>query len=239
MADRKTGSRRRWPWVLAAVLLLLVLASAAALRWFSDPERLTARLLGIAQERADIVITLEGSAGFRYWPGLRLHLPALQISARNTDLPMLSAQAMDVALPWSSLRDDELVIEYIELLAPVIHIDRLQHWLAQRSQPSGDMPPFRMHLRIRNAALYRHGDALVQGMDADVHTSDALLDWFQALDSVQTSLIPPVQGQAQVAELQLGNTHIEGVRITVGTASEDARTEAGPGVDDDDGKSVQ
>lgn len=218
MAEQKARPRRRWPWILLAALLLLVLAAAVALRWFADPGRLTARLLGIAHERADIVVTLEGNASFRYWPGLRLHLPALQVRGGDAQLPMLSAQAMDVALPWSILRDDELVIERVELLAPIIHIDRVQHWLAQRSEPGADMPPFRMHLRIRNAALYRHDEAVLQGMDADVHASDALLDWFQNLDSARTPLIPPLQGDAQLAELQLGDTHIEGVRVTIGSA---------------------
>lgn len=226
MADRETGSRRRWPWILLAALLLLVLAAVTALRWFADPARLTARLIGIAQDRAEIKITLEGNASFRYWPGLRLHLPALEVRGVDAELPMLSAQAMDVTLPWSILRDDELAIEHIELLEPTIHIDRVQQWLAQRTDPGAGMPSFRMHLRIRNAALYRQGEALFQGMDADINAGDALLDWFQTLDSAQTSLIPPIQGDAQLAELQLGETRIEGVRVTIGKANGGQGSEA-------------
>lgn len=222
MADQPRRQRQRWPWYLLGVLLLAALGVAGAVRWFADPARLTARLTGIAFERSGLTIVLDGNADFRYWPSLRLHLPAPRVSGAGDPLPLLAAQAADVVLPWASLWSDELVIDRIDLLAPTIHIDRLQHWLAASGQSDGDMPPFQLRLRVRDGALYRDGEVIVAGMTADIRTGSALLDWLDRHDALTSSLIPPLQGDAAIDELQIGDTRIEGLQIRIGSAAERA-----------------
>lgn len=131
MAD--TPRKRRWPWLLAA---LIALAGAAAL-WINhqlEPTRLTATVLARAGDALGLEFTLEGTPEYTLRPEPRLLLPGLKIRQRGAAAPwILRAERAEISLPWDTLTKGEaLVITRIELLRPELDLGALATWQASR-----------------------------------------------------------------------------------------------------------
>lgn len=147
--------------IAAIVLALLV----ALLAWLAQPPRATAFLLG----RIGTSLGLEIRAGasdyrLRGTPQLVLHDVVAQ--RRGDAAPLLRAERIFVALPWSTLRagGDDLTVQRIELDAPVLDVPALQRWQATRPPSETRIPTLRDGLRVVRGRIV-NDDWTIEGID--------------------------------------------------------------------------
>ncbi|MDH5824313.1 hypothetical protein QFW77_15150 [Luteimonas sp. RD2P54] len=138
----------------AALLLVALLALRLALR----PEFLGPHILALAGEALDLRIEAES---FDYRLRGTPQLVARDVVARSRDGTdtLLTADRVLVSLPWSTLRSRgaELVIERIELDAPVADLAALQRWWAARPPGDGRLPTLSNGLSVAGGRLLGDG----------------------------------------------------------------------------------
>lgn len=128
-ADAPRGRRRRRFVVFLAVLALL----AASAGWLLQPQRSVPVLLDRIGRSLDLEITA-GSADARLRGTPQLVARDLVVRVPGSDTVLLRADRALLSLPWSTLRSRgaDLVVQRVELDAPVLNVPALRGWLAKR-----------------------------------------------------------------------------------------------------------
>ncbi|HVI24585.1 MAG TPA: hypothetical protein VM576_00090 [Xanthomonadaceae bacterium] len=139
--------------MLAALLLLALLI-------LSRPQRATALLLDRVGAALGLEITATGHNAYRLRGTPMLELRDLVAREPGATTPLLRADRVYVAVPWSTLRARGAVLDAtrLELDAPVLDLPALQHWLATRP-PSAEtrLPSLREGLRVRDGVVQGAG----------------------------------------------------------------------------------
>lgn len=209
---------RRFLKFAALLLLLLVVGLGIAIRYLAQPERVAALLAEQARSRLGLELAFSGAPRYRVWPRLHLQLLDAQLKLSGDTQPLLSAQQLDVSLPWSSLRDSRLVIEQLQLVQPRLELAALQRWLDQPGEAA--MPDLSLHLLLRNAEILREGKTMASGLDfdgaIDLHQ---LQRWWIALAAADSdaSVLPPLPGSLRLQHLQLDGVSLEGLHVDSAT----------------------
>ncbi|MBB5207169.1 AsmA family protein [Chiayiivirga flava] len=138
MAPRRF--RRRWLWLL---LPLVALIGFFVLRALLQPERVSAFLLRQAEAATGLSLSLEQPADIGIWPDLHLELIGLTASAPGAAAPLLRAERVEAALPWSALRAETLQLQRLTLVQPRLDLAALQAWLAA-DDTTGPPAPLRL-----------------------------------------------------------------------------------------------
>lgn len=160
LRESETGAvppsrRRRWLRRLIVLVVVLALLSLLA-TWLLQPKQLVPLILNRAGKALALEITAAGDAEVRLRGEPQLVLRDLVAREPNAKTPILRTGRVLLALPWSSLRNrgKDMVIERIELDAPVLDVPALQAWLAKR--PPGEetkIPVLTDGLRIANGRI--------------------------------------------------------------------------------------
>ncbi|KFN47790.1 hypothetical protein [Arenimonas metalli] len=154
MAD--APRKRRWPWILAAFVVLAGLAATWVNRQL-EPNRLTATVLARAGEALGLEFMIEGTPEYALRPEPRLVLPGLKVRQPGAAAPwILRAERAEVSLPWDTLTGgDALVITRVELQRPELDLAALASWQASRppSNTPFELPTFTDGLLVRDGRL--------------------------------------------------------------------------------------
>jgi hypothetical protein len=158
---------------LLSVSLLLVLVAGIALLYLSQPRQATRLILGRAGNALGLEITASGGDyQLRGMPALVVH----DVVAREpgTATALLRADRIALSLPWTTIRgfasgagDADLVIERVELDRPLVDLDALQHWLAQRPPSKARLPTLSHGLQLEGGRLVAR-DWTVTGISIDL-----------------------------------------------------------------------
>lgn len=141
--------RRRWPWLLGGVLVVLA-GGAWWLARMLEPERLSAFLLQQASAATGLQLALGAPAGVSFWPDLHIELQGLRATAPGAARPLLEAGRVDLVLPWGALLHREIVIEHLRLLRPQLDLDAFLAW---RAATAVEGPPAPFELPELTASL--------------------------------------------------------------------------------------
>jgi hypothetical protein len=139
-------------WLAPIALLLVVLM--CALYWASRPQRLSGFVVGRIADSLGLEISASGASEYRLRDTPRLVLRDV-VARRPGDVPLLRADRIEIALPWSTIRarGAELAFERIELDRPQLDLPALQRWLATRPPSEQRMPTLTDGLRIRGGSI--------------------------------------------------------------------------------------
>jgi hypothetical protein len=223
---RERVRRRRIALAVAAVTALA--AGAFAIWYGTRPETLTSFLIGQARSRLGASLALDGPARFGFVPNLHLVLPRPALGDETGSAPFLRADAADVVVPWSVLWSDRIEIRSVELAKPTLDLDALDRWLA--AQPSsGKVPDVRFTIRASGARIVAGAKTIASNIDLDVASAGDVTEWLRqrATNPATAPLLPPLLGTLRAADVELGGTRIEGVRIE--TSDDDAASAKPPG----------
>lgn len=119
-----TLRRRRWPWILLAILIALPLAGFVALRLFVNPEALRPRLVAAVEQATGRRFTL-GAMDLRLSlrPSLALTDIALANPAGASRAQMLTAERAEVQLALIPLLSRRIDVVRLEIDAPDILVE--------------------------------------------------------------------------------------------------------------------
>lgn len=127
--------------IAGAVLLLLL---AIALRFVLQPDRVAGFALSAIGNALGLEIDAAGTSEYRLLGGPQLVVRNVTVREPGATTPLLRAQRVLVSVPWSTVRSrgEKLDITRLELGAPILDVQALQHWLSTR--PSGEtrLPTF-------------------------------------------------------------------------------------------------
>lgn len=206
------------PLKVAVVLLVLGAVAVLALRRLAEPERVASLLAQQARERLGLDLRFAPPARYSLWPRLRLELDAARFALPGESTPLLALDRLDVSLPWSSLRDSQLVIEELTLEKPQLDLAALQRWLAA-ADPAAPPPDLRLHLEVNDASVLRDGKPLLRDIDfAGDIDAPQLQRWWAALVAAtpDAQAVPPLTGKAQIGTIELDGVRLDGVQIETG-----------------------
>lgn len=146
--------RRRWPWLLAAGVLVL-LALVLAGHWAVQPQRSVRFLLDRLEPALGLRITFRGVPEYRLRGTPQIVLRGLDARQPGAAAAVLTADRALLALPWSTIRarGSDLTVDRIELDRPRLDLPALQAW--QRSRPSGEtrIPTLLRGLAIKDGSI--------------------------------------------------------------------------------------
>lgn len=137
--------------VAAVVLSALVLLAGSLLQ----PQRLARLVLDAVGGAAGLEITFEGDARYRLRGTPLLEVRDIVVRRPGDTEPMLRAVRALVSVPWSTVRarGAPVVIERIELDAPVLHVAPLLAWLEARPPGTGTFPTLRDGVQVRDGRV--------------------------------------------------------------------------------------
>lgn len=138
-------------WVIAVALLVAILLAAY---WASRPQRLSSFIVDRIADALDLEITAAGASEYRLRGTPRLVLRDV-VARRHGDVPLLRADRIDIALPWSTVRarGADLTFQRVELDRPQVDVPALQRWLATRPPSEQRTPTLTHGLRIRDGSI--------------------------------------------------------------------------------------
>jgi len=152
-AMAKPARRRRWPFVLAVLVLLL----AAGGWWVNrqlEPNRLTARALERVGTSLGLELSIDGTPEYALRPEPRLVLPNLTVRQPGAAAPLLTATRAEVSLPWDTITGgDSLVVTRIELQRPALDLAALSDWQASRPPTPFELPTLTDGLHIQDGSV--------------------------------------------------------------------------------------
>ncbi len=161
--------KRRWRRVLLTFGTLILLLSLST-TWLLQPKQLVPLILDRAGKTLGLEITADGiaEARLRGQPQLVVRNIVARVPGEKTAI--LRAERVLLALPWSSLRSGgkDLVIERIELDAPLLDVSALQAWLTKR--PPGEetkVPQLTDGLRVVNGRI-DNGDWRIENVSVQL-----------------------------------------------------------------------
>jgi hypothetical protein len=140
---------------VAAVVLLLALG----VRLVLQPQRVASLVLGQVGRALGLEITAVGASEYRLRGTPMLVVRQVVARQPGAATPILTADRIHIALPWSTLRarGRELVATRIELDSPVLDLPALQAWLATRPPGERRLPTLGDGLRIRDGRIHNDG----------------------------------------------------------------------------------
>lgn len=155
---------RRRRWLLLIILPLLGVAAFLSLRAPLKPERISAFLLQQAQQITGLEITLEAPADVGLLPDFHLELHGLTASAPGATQPLLRVTRVEVTLPWSMLRSDDITLLGLRLIEPRLDLPATLAFF-DRGADAGPPSPLRIPtldapLEIRAGRIDADGWAL-------------------------------------------------------------------------------
>lgn len=158
--------KRRWRRVLLAFGIFLLLLSLST-TWLLQPKQLVPLILDRTGKTLGLEITADAGAEARLRGQPQLVVRNIVAREPGAKTAILRAERVLLALPWSSLRSGgkDLVIERIELDAPVLDVLALQAWLAKR--PPGEdtkIPSLTDGLRVVNGRI-DNGNWRIENID--------------------------------------------------------------------------
>ncbi len=179
--------RRRWPWILLAILVALPLAGFVALRVFVNPEALRPRLVAAVEQATGRQFTLgEIGLGLSLRPTLALTDIALANPAGASREQMLTARRAEVQLALIPLLSRKIDVIRLEIEAPDILVevdaDGRSNWTFGAEAAPAEPPPLPgqtapatpgERLAVAVGAL-RLTDARITWRDARSGTTEAL-----------------------------------------------------------------
>lgn len=202
--------------VILVVLVALLAIIALATHHITQPERLSALLVDQLQSRYGLQLSMPTAARISFSPRLSIMLDHPTITTLNVSQPLLTADKVDVALPWSTLFGGDPVIDRIELQRPRIDIDALQAWLATQASAGGPTVVPAFDLSLHDGTVLRSGQTLAAGVNASLHGAVELGGWIDAWKSSgPASPIPPVKGTLDAERISIGDTTLDGVRLRI------------------------
>lgn len=141
----------------AAIVLLLLLA--LLLRLLLQPERVAGFVLDSLGESFGLEITATGTSEYRLRGTPMLVVRDVIAREPGASTPLLRAQRVYVAVPWSTVRSrgETLDISRVELDAPVLDLPALQHWLASRPPGGSRMPTLSDGLQLEDGRVTGDG----------------------------------------------------------------------------------
>jgi len=144
--------RRRWPKVLGALAVLLVVG-AIFVNAQLEPHRLADTVLGQAGKSLQLRITYQGTPEYAFRPEPRLVLPNLRVAAPGSKIALMQAKRAEISLPWSTLTGGEPVITRIDLDEPWLHLPSLRRWLASRPPTPFKLPTLSRGLAVQKGTV--------------------------------------------------------------------------------------
>ena len=168
MTDAATGTavahRRRWPYALAAVALLLAFSY-----WATRPVRVAAVVLSRVEAALGLEITAAGRSEYRLRGAPTLVLRDVVVRQPGADAPLLRAERILLSLPWSTLRGagETLVVRRVELDAPRLDLAAYQAWQATRPAAPARLPTLTDGLQVGNGRIVG-GSWSIDGVNVDV-----------------------------------------------------------------------
>ena len=155
MAD--APRKRRWPFYLAALAVLLVLAGVWIDRQL-EPVRLTATVLSRAGAALGLEFSIGGTPEYALRPEPRLVLPKLTVRQPGAAAPLLRADVAEISLPWDTLWGGEtVVITRVALQRPELNLAALAHWQATRPDAPFELPTLTNGLQVQNGSVLGEG----------------------------------------------------------------------------------
>lgn len=124
-------------------LSLIAVALLVAVYSLSRPRNVAAIVTHRAGAALGLEITAGGASEYRLRGTPMLVLRDVVVREPGAAVPLLTAQRIHVALPWSTLRSGggDLVARRVELDRPRLDLPALQHWLATRPPAAGKRLP--------------------------------------------------------------------------------------------------
>ncbi len=218
-------SRRRWIVVLAIVALACI--AFLVLRALLQPARLSAFLLHQAEQVTGLTLTLDEPADIGLWPDLHIELTGLSATAPGATRPLLRAGRVEAALPWSTLRGQDVSVRGLRLISAQLDLPATLAFFSQ-GQEAGPPAPLRLPsldapLEIRDGRI--HGDDWA--LDALDLTLPSLRDGIATRMTLRGNL---VQNEAsQPFALQLSTTpHTDGATLRLAELTLDMVLDALP-----------
>lgn len=204
--------------VILFVLFALLAAIAFAIYRYSQPHRLSALLVDQLQSRYGLQLTMPNAASIDFSPGVSVKLDHPVLTAAAGPTPLLTAQGVDIALPWSTLFGDEPVIDRIALQQPRIDIDAIQGWLATQTSDGGRTVVPAFDLSLQDGTVIRGGQTLATGVNASLQGSARLGAWIDewASGGGPASPIPPLNGTLDATRITVAETTLDGVQLRIG-----------------------
>ncbi len=141
--------------VLAALLMVVALSSP----WWFNARRVADLALAQADEATGLDWSYDGEPALRWRPQPWLSLPSLRVRDA-TDRTVLTAERLEIAVPWSTLRGDSIRVDALRLDAPDVDLEAAMAWW--NAQPAGDvtdLPRFE-GLVVTRGRLHWSGGAL-------------------------------------------------------------------------------
>lgn len=154
--------------IASIVVVVLVLATALALRWAMRPQTLGPYALTIAGRALGLEIS---AADFDYRLRGTPQLVARDVSARvpGAAAPLLEAERVFISVPWSTLRarGADLTVTRIELDAPRLQLQPFLQWWSARPPGDGRLPTLAEGLQIERGHVEADGWSL-HGLSVDL-----------------------------------------------------------------------
>lgn len=209
---------RRRTRIILIVLMGLLAILTLAIHHTIQPQRLSALLVDQLQSRYGLKLAMPNAAKIGFSPGLSIMLDHPVISAANSSQPLLTADKVDVALPWATLFGSDPVIDRIALQKPSIDIDALQAWLATQASNGGPTVVPAFDLSVQDGTVMRSGTTLAAGMNANLRGAVELGAWIDdwANSGGPVSPIPPLNGTLDAKHISIGDTTLDGVQLRIG-----------------------
>ena len=123
---------------LAALVVVVMAAALTAPLWF-DARRVATLALARADAATGLTWSFDGDPELRWRPQPWLALPRL--AARDAEgRTVLSAERLELSLPWSTLRGETVRVEAIALTAPRLDLDAALAWWQRLPDGDGALP---------------------------------------------------------------------------------------------------
>lgn len=203
--------------VIVLVLFALVAIIAFVIHRYSQPQRLSTLLVDQLQSRYGLQLTMPNAASIDFSPGVSVKLNHPAVSAAGVPQPLLTADGVSIALPWSTLFGGEPVIDQVNLQRPRIDIDAVQAWLATQASNGGPTVVPMFDMSLQDGTVLRGGQTLATGVNASLQGSAQLGAWIDEWANAGGPVlpIPPIEGTLDATRISIGDTKLDGVRLRI------------------------
>lgn len=206
--------RRR---ALLLLLLVVIAGVAIAIHHYSQPQRLSALLVGQLQARYGLDLRLPQPASVEFLPTLQLRMDQPLLAGAGNAAPIIVAERIELRVPWSTLFGSQPVIERIELVQPRIDLDAFQLWLATKASSKGPTSVPAFSLSTHDATVLRGGQPIATSLNVELDHAGELGAWIDqwSNEGAAASPIPPVSGSVDAASIRIGETRLDGIKLRI------------------------